>query len=284
MLIRLVSDLHLEHFHSVFATQDMAAKTKALELVPIMENDDTTTLVVCGDMAPIRHINLIINFLSFVCPRFKHVIYVFGNHEHYGSNMDESMQRLDEALQHHIPYASNIYVASNEPKKFVLDDVTFLCGTMWTDYGTGHPDEKRIQSMVARYITDHVVITRSGGGGYSPAELAQIHSNTVSCFADWMSEKNEKVVVCTHHMPSFQAVDPVFIHGDIITRSLNHAFASNLDEFILRYQPTKWLFGHTHTPYRGMIGATELICNPGGYPKERNLAREVFNPFLRFEV
>lgn len=285
MLIRLVSDLHLEHHYDTFDSAGVAAQNKTLELVPIMDNDADTTLVVGGDIATIRRVNRILNFLSLVCPRFKHVIYVLGNHEHYGVNMDESMQLLMAAIDLNLPNITNLHIAGNDPKKFVLDDITFLCGTLWTEYGAGHPDEYDVRRLISTFITDHKVITKSTGGHYRPEDMERIFRATISQFAFWLRETNpEKVVVCTHHMPSFQAVHPMYASGDRTTRLLNHAFASNLDDFIIRYKPAKWLFGHTHTQYRGMLGETELICNPGGYPKEGNLFRGAYDPFLRVEV
>ena len=49
---------------------------------------------------------------------------------------------------------------------------------------------------------------------------------------------------------------------------MSAAYASNLEELIVQYQPKYWIHGHIHAPVRYNIGATEVICNPHGYLNE----------------
>jgi len=49
---------------------------------------------------------------------------------------------------------------------------------------------------------------------------------------------------------------------------VNPAYASNLDELILQYQPDIWIHGHMHRPADYFIGKTRVICNPRGYPEQ----------------
>ena len=64
----------------------------------------------------------------------------------------------------------------------------------------------------------------------------------------------------THHAPSIRSIadryklDPV-----------SAAFASNMDDFILEYQPRLWIHGHTHESFDYKIGKTRVVCNPRGY-------------------
>lgn len=46
------------------------------------------------------------------------------------------------------------------------------------------------------------------------------------------------------------------------------AYSSNMENFILKYEPNYWIHGHIHTPSRYNIGKTEIICNPHGYIDE----------------
>ena len=89
--------------------------------------------------------------------------------------------------------------------------------------------------------------------------------------------KDRKVVVCTHHQPSFSSVAERYKHETI----MNGAFCSNLDEFILDHPQIKlWTAGHTHNAMDYRIGDTRIFVNPRGYPGEKM----DFDPHIILEV
>jgi hypothetical protein len=188
--------------------------------------------------------------------------------------MSMTRQTIVDALAQSLPdnLFKKVTVVGNDPVEKKIGDVRFLCATLWTDYG---PPE--VHAMINRYIRDHSTITNDDGSYVTPTQLSLVHHATVAKFGEWMEgQDNGKTVVCTHHMPSFQAVDPMYM-TDPTTRMLNHAFTSNLDDFILKHQPAIWTFGHTHTRYFGKIGNTQLVCNPLGYPQENNQRKGVYD-------
>jgi hypothetical protein len=68
-----------------------------------------------------------------------------------------------------------------------------------------------------------------------------------------------------HHAPSRKSVpDPFLKHR------VSAAFASNLDDFILDTKPQVLIHGHIHRAVDYTIGHTRVICNPMGYPEEKN--------------
>jgi Icc-related predicted phosphoesterase len=69
----------------------------------------------------------------------------------------------------------------------------------------------------------------------------------------------------SHHLPSWESVAERY-RGD----KLSAAFASNLDAIIEREQPRLWIHGHTHDGFDYMIGETRVLCNPCGYPDDRD--------------
>jgi hypothetical protein len=173
----------------------------------------------------------------------------------------------------HRDILDKVTVAGNIPVKKKIGDITFLCGTLWTDYDKGNIET---HALVSRCISDHRTILNDDRTGVTPTQFAEIHNATVAKFGEWMEgQDNSKTVICTHHMPSFDAVDPQYLL-DPTTRRLNHAFATHLNDFILKYQPAMWTFGHTHTKFFSKIGETQLVCNPLGYPQENNLSRGRF--------
>jgi hypothetical protein len=52
---------------------------------------------------------------------------------------------------------------------------------------------------------------------------------------------------------------------------LSCAYASNLEAFILEYQPPLWVHGHIHQSNDYYIGSTRILANPRAYPDEPNV-------------
>lgn len=77
MKIRVVSDLHLEFYSEIMMTEDFVE-----HLLPSMDSDSSTVLVLAGDMCTLKKRKSFEFFLNIVCPRFKKVLYVYGNHEY----------------------------------------------------------------------------------------------------------------------------------------------------------------------------------------------------------
>src|SRR5271154_2451768 len=139
--IREVSDLHLEFYYDLYDHGAGFAKQELLKLIPPLPTDKKTVLIVAGDLATARQPQRIATFFEILKPRFKHFIYVLGNHEHYGSYMSDT---LDIILRRLLDSPSldmkKITIAGNEPVRVKIGDVTFLCGTLWTDYSLGPTD------------------------------------------------------------------------------------------------------------------------------------------------
>jgi predicted MPP superfamily phosphohydrolase len=274
--IREISDLHLEHLYDLYDKNSDKVKDHIKTLIPVLPTDKKTVLIVAGDLATARRPNRIATFFELVVPRFKHVIYVLGNHEHYGVDIADTHNIITTTLSsEHVKLdMSKLTVIGNTPERIKIDDVTFIGATMWTDYNGGNSKSAKV---IEKYIVDHKTI-KNGDSTFTTKHAREIHLATLQIFAQWMTElAGEKVVVITHHLPSFRAVDPQYMLDEPCI-TLNAAFASDLDAFILKYQPNFWFFGHTHTSYSGKIGNTGLECNPFGYPVENNLNTGVFNP------
>jgi len=289
--IRSCSDLHLEFFYDTFDGDRMLAASKKLEeILPPLPTDAETVLIAAGDIATAKRSRRFDTFFQLAAPRFRHIIYVLGNHEHYGTHLDESQMFIEDAASRALGenYADKLTIAGNEPVMVQIDGVIFILGTLWTDYGWkvaagDHYALSQIHQAVARCITDHKVILDEEGRGVTPTQMHQIFKATIEQFGKWMTGiDNSRTVVVTHHLPSMQAVHPMYML-DPTTRILNHAFASDLDDFILQHQPAMWFFGHTHTKFSGKIGETLLHCNPLGYPHERGRG-ETYDTTQVFEV
>lgn len=252
MRIRILSDLHNEL--EVFE-------------IPVMPKDRESTLILAGDIDQISGGRLP-GFLELCCAQFKHVLYVLGNHEFYDGDIHRSRAILGVQTKH-LP---NLHILND--RHIELGGITFIGATLWSDYQGG-----QIQSMDAcrRGMSDHTLID-NGPERLSPQVLLEKNWESVNYIFHVLSTlQGRPTVVITHHLPSYQSIPPRFRSS-----ALNGAFASDLDEQIMTYQPRLWIHGHTHDPVDYKIGDTRVICNPRGYAGYEYNPR--FNSYLAVNI
>ena len=68
----------------------------------------------------------------------------------------------------------------------------------------------------------------------------------------------------THQAPSFLSVEPKWQSSEI-----NHFFAIHLDDIVEAIGAKLWVHGHMHSGFDYPIGDTRVVCNPKGYPGEK---------------
>ena len=250
MKIRLVSDLHLE-----MGPYDVKS----------MPGDKDTVLVLAGDVGLIETPSSYKTFLEDLGLRFRRIIYVPGNHEFYRGSYPYSIDKLIKNLED-IP---NVIVG--ERFKHQIDDVMFICATMWTDVNGNDP----IAAMNIRQMMNDFRIIRTGNKiqpwqrKFTPDDCLAAFRTSTNChiFPEIKRAKEQglKTVIVTHHLPSEQSI-PSHYKND----PCNPGYASRLDDKIIQYRPDFWFHGHTHESCDYMIGDTRILCNPAGYPSERN--------------
>ncbi|MCS3870629.1 Icc-related predicted phosphoesterase [Chryseobacterium ginsenosidimutans] len=236
MKIQIISDLHQE-----FGLTDLSF-------------DNADLVILAGD------VNLRTKGIEWIKTKIsdKPVIYVLGNHEYYKGSYPKTLNKIKEAAQN-----SNVFVLEDS---FVdIDGIRFHGATLWTDFSIfGDP---RYYGMTCQSLmNDYKYIRRDP----SYSKMRTIDTFKIHQFSKaWLQKSLEnsqglKNIVVTHHAPSIQSV-PEKYKNDPVTS----AYASNLEDFILEYQPLYWIHGHIHTPSRYKIGETEVICNPHGYIDEK---------------
>jgi predicted phosphodiesterase len=196
------------------------------------------------------------DFLKRCSFQFPHVVYVAGNHEFYHGRWKASLDHLREECARF----DNVYFMEQDVK--VINDVTFVGATLWTDCNKGDP-------LTLHALTDMMNdfrIIRNDEHGYTklrPAHTMYRHQQTVGYIRSVLADrKDAKVVVVGHHAPSYQSIAEQY-RKDYL---MNGGYYSNLDEFILDHpQVVLWTHGHTHVPFDYHIGTTRIVCNPRGY-------------------
>lgn len=187
----------------------------------------------------------------FTCP----VIYVPGNHEYYGQDMDKLNGELQDDCR-----GTNIHVLNDAA--IVIDGVRFVCATLWTDfnlYGTIGESAR----FAARGMNDYRAIGKEGGA-LRPADTRALHLASRAYLERALAESfTGQTVVVTHHAPSPRSVAPRF-RGDPFTP----CFVSNLEALVAASGTALWIHGHVHDSFDYYIGQTRVVCNPKGYRGE----------------
>lgn len=193
------------------------------------------------------------------------VIYVPGNHEFYGSDVRDTEMFVAAA-------PSNVHVLSDCACQ--IDGIRFLGSTLWTDFKFNGEGEAWFSRQTAKEQIEDFSSIRNGYGTFTPEDSVYLHRASVH----WLVTELEKefagpTIVVTHHLPSSLSVAKRYT-GD----PLNAAFASRLEGIIEKYAPELWIHGHTHVPCDYELYGTRVVCNPRGYPGERN--QPAFRPGL----
>lgn len=274
MKVNLISDVHLNFGDLTLPGGDvlvMAGDIIEAGTLRRADNDKRDTYI--ADR--FRH------FFNYELVKYRHVIYVCGNHEHYGNKYHDTHPRILRELPDNVHFL--------EKEGVQIEDVFFWGATLWTDMNKGDP----ITAMhLKQYMNDYAGSIKMGEkvtsmyGSYytnkfNPEYAKSIHHATVvELMAVLDDHKDDKVVVVTHHAPSDQSVDAYFKND----YHMNGGYRSNLENLILDHPQIKvWCHGHMHDPCDYMIGSTRVLSNPRGYHGYEARANE-FDPSFYFEV
>jgi len=232
MRIQIISDLHQEFG------------------ITQLNFDNADVIVLAGD------INLGTKGIEWIIKEIKNkpVIYVLGNHEYYKGTYPKTLHKIKELAKN-----TNIHVLENESVK--INNITFHGATLWTDFSLfGNPRTYGI--LCQNKMNDYKKIRRDPS--YSKLrtiDTYRIHNESLRWLTKSLEEKQGDInIVVTHHAPSIKSVPESYKTDPIAA-----AYASNLEEFIIKYQPNYWIHGHIHEPKNYTIEKTTVICNPHGY-------------------
>lgn len=284
MKIKLVSDLHLE-FSDINIKNDEGADVLILSGDIMVAQDlhdhlETHSIYsMPGELAGLgrrqQAVRRYRDFLKRCSFQFPHVIYVAGNHEFYHGKFYAGLDYLrDECAKY-----PNVYFLECDTK--VIDDVTFIGGTLWTDMNKADP---LTMHAIEGMMNDFRII-RNDYRSYahmSARDVVERHRKTLQYFRSVLAEQHDKkFVVVGHHSPSFQSVHESYKDEQL----MNGGYHSDLSEFILDHPQIKlWTHGHTHHPFDYMIGETRIVCNPRGYENDGYSEDTGWNPNLILEV
>lgn len=254
MFIRPISDIHNEF---------------SIYNLPPAETDSKAVLILAGDIALADSVNsTLVPFLDSVTDRFTDILYIPGNHEFYHSSLARGDDKLEAACKRY----SNVHYMNK--KAMSINGTFFIGATLWTDYNRGDP----MARMAAENAMNDFKVIRTGpkGAPYQRKTRAidfmalnndhRLFIEQELKFAEHAGQPKGKVVVFTHHGPSFMSRDPQY--NEVLDYAYYNSYG--LEDLMLDYEPAVWIHGHSHYPVDYMIGNTRVVSNPRGYSKNPN--------------
>jgi len=276
MRVNVISDLHIEFEDLELPGGDVLILSGDVCEAKNVKADKYDPNGIMFDFERInRRPDRYIRFFKEECAKYRHVIYVMGNHEHYGFRFDKTYSQLL------LNMPDNVRLLEKESTE--IDGVLFLGATLWTDCNRGDP---MTMIQLRSGMNDYRVVQNyyKDKGQYfklTPEFTYQEHRQTLKYFESVLDQnKDRPVVVVTHHSPSKQSIKPKY-QGDYY---MNGGYSSDLDQFILDHPQIKfWTHGHTHDTFDYNIGSCRVICNPRGYVGYEERAQG-FDPTVGFDI
>lgn len=258
MKISYMSDLHLEFGDLELPGGDILILAGDIAEARTLEQEYDPAFVQLGDsITRYGRPDRARRFLVEELPKYNHVLYVMGNHEHYHSEFNSTADRIRAVLP------GNVRLMEND--EVTIDGVRFLGCSLWTDLNR---DDPLTAQALSSMMNDYRVIkyhNPSNGAWYKlkPSITRETHRQSRYWLEDELLVKREMpTVVITHHAPSFAS-----IHRDYVDdKLLNGGYASDLSNLILdNPQINVWVHGHIHQKQDYLIGTTRIVANPRGY-------------------
>lgn len=244
MRLWIISDIHAE-------------LTDAWDLPGANERPKFDVLIVAGDLVPRME-----HGVRWLRERVsdRPVIYVPGNHEFYGTDLDVTVEKARAAAS-----GSNVHILQNDVLCF--GGVRFIGATLWTDFNLFEDPSAAMKTAQAT-MNDFKRIRKSNYQyRLRPIDTVARHIESRAFIEQELAKPfPEKCVVVTHHGPHRNARHPDY-EKDIVTA----AYTSDLEGMIVKSRPDLWIYGHVHISDDRTIGSTRIVSNAKGYGPARRL-------------
>jgi len=234
--IQYCSDLHLE-----FSDNRAYIKNN-----PIIAKCDI--LLLAGDIIPFSMLDKFDWFFDEISGQFETVYWIAGNHEYYGADIKERSGSFFE------PIRENVFLVNNFSVE--VGSTTIILSTLWSKIS-------EVNKLSIQYGMNDFRHIRFGSRIFNPTDCNTLFNENLAFLEEELLKikKNQKVVVVTHHVPTYYNYPEKYKHS-----VLNDAFATELDSFMRRFSIDYWIYGHSHSNTPDFkLGNTVLTNNQLGY-------------------
>ena len=273
--VRIVSDTHID-FYSGYPPEMFVRPT---------ENSKTEEiLLLAGDICEWKHGVKFMGFIEWAANNFFHVCYVPGNHEYYGLDYFSTKRQIFGEFKKF----DNVTFLDHEdddlcrPKWIDLFGHRIIGTTLWTDFNKNDP---RVKLNAVDFLNDYDLIRLDDiNRKIFPEFIGDLNRTSTKGLEKSINSSPLPVIVMTHHAPHKLSHDSRY--------KLDEAsylfFNTHLENLILDHTDIikYWFHGHIHTSMNYMIGNTNIIANPAGYPNRAGILNEnrYFDPSLSISL
>ena len=235
--IQFLSDVHIECFDDDVNPLDFVTPCADI-------------LILAGDIGSLYRFQQLLKFLKSISLHFKAVLYVPGNHEWYKlpNYISLDMEELNIRLKTLENSIENLYVLNRS--SVLIGDVCIAGCTLWTK-----PD-CQVPPFIVRI---HDVKTK---------EYENMHHKDLCYLQDmisYCSKKNIKLLVVTHHPPTYKVLDNTKRRKKYISLYANH-----LDYLLSKDSVDMWICGHVHTNFDFVTEqGCRVVSNQKGKTKDK---------------
>ena len=240
MIANYCSDLHLDQTDECFFN---------------LENKEAADLLIlAGDIVQFHHAYRYEGFFEDISSKWKHIIYIAGNHEHYGLKINKTYDKITKMLE---PFP-NVHHLNNQ--SITIGETLFIASTLWTDCNKSNPtDIFNIHSGMSDYRAIEI-FHENKYRKLRPSDTIRLHKESINYIKGQLNNTHLDKVIITHHAPSSLSIVPQYQNS-----ILNNAYYSDLSDLILDSVNLKyWIHGHMHHRFRYQLGDTTVLCNPRG--------------------
>ncbi len=238
MKIDIISDIHLTFFEDF-------GNDFVRNWIP-----DGEVLILAGDVGESHWWQSKSHLIDVFCEKYNQVLFVAGNHDYYGTTLEEGDARFRET-EARIP---NFHFLERDLLE--IDGVKFAGCSLWFK-------EDPMSWRYEEYLNDFGSILEFKPAVYERNLLSQA----------FLRDLQEIDVVITHHLFSHLSVDEKYA-GD----PFNRFFLCELGDVVAEIGAKFAIHGHTHLPCDYTLGNTRVICNPHGYLGENDLGEKGYRP------
>jgi predicted phosphohydrolase len=225
------------------------------------DGDVPDVVILAGDIG-VRDLEDDLGEIKSFYPNSK-IIFVPGNHEYYSYDFDARNIEIREICNK----LDIFFMLSGAG--FIIDDVYIIGSTCWSDMSSIRGTPALIDKQIIQANINDFRLIKSASHRWTVDDMiwvSSVEKRTIEHLL--INAKNNysalKVVVVSHFPPLLELVNPIFPKD-----AFTSYFHNDWSDLILKYEPTAWIYGHTH--YNSPVdkfGETRLLSNQFGYNKE----------------
>lgn len=192
---------------------------------------------------------------------------VAGNHEYYQTTNIKplTINDTDKLIETICSKFNNVHFLNNSHYE-LNNEYVILGTTLWSHIPeSSYRNAKNTMNDFRQiyYFDDKTKFVEN----IKPQHVSSLYEKNKEWLENKLKEyENKKIIVVTHHLPSFKMINKQYINDPVTC-----CFASHLDHLINSNKNIKyWLCGHTHDNIDINLNLCRCVVNPFGYKGENN--------------